>query len=76
MKQATIDKIVNNHNINKPTYIGKYTYKLAYHSMANKWYIIRCPRGKEDVEFLIPVLFNGDIPTVTTYWEWYLPIDF
>lgn len=76
MKQTTVDKIINNHNMGKPTYMGKYTYKLQYHPMENKWYIVRCPREKEEIEFVILPLFEGDSPTIANYWEWYLPIKF
>lgn len=76
MKQTTIDKIINNHNMGIPYQTRKYTYKLQYHPMEMTWYIIRCPKGKENIEFLVSPLFEGDNPTIANYWEWYLPIKF
>lgn len=75
MKQATINKIVNNYCVGKVTHIGKFTYKLQFHPMCGKTYIVRCPKGMENKEFLIPALFENDNAERGNYWEWYLPLN-
>lgn len=64
MKQTTIDRIIKNHDAGKVTHIGNYTYDIQFHPMVGKCFVVRCPKGKEEVEFLNP---EG---IVVNYWEW------
>lgn len=70
MKQSTINRIISNHSDRKSTYIGIYAYKLEWHPMAGKWFIVRCKRGDECHEWLD---WEGNI---VNGWEWIQPIDF
>lgn len=70
MKQSTINRIINNHNNGKATYIGKYVYNLQFHPMAGKCYITRCKRENVGREWLN---WEGN---VVNGWEWIQPIDF
>ena len=70
MKQATINRIIDNHNNGKQTYIGVYAYNLQWHPMTEKCYIVRCKREYLGREWLD---WEGNI---VNGWEWMQPIDF
>lgn len=74
MKNSTKERIVRNSYYGLITYIGKYSYKIQWHPLANKDYIVRCPRGKEEQEFLIQNFEKG-IPEILNYWEFLEPLD-
>lgn len=70
MKKTTINRIIDNHGSRKLTYIGAYAYKLQWHPMAGKCYIVRCKREYLGREWLD---WEGNI---VNGWEWIQPIDF
>ena len=70
MKKSTINRIVDNHSRGKATYIGAYAYKLQWHPMEEKWFLVRCKREDESREWLD---WEGSI---VNGWEWIQPLDF
>ena len=57
MKKSTKERIAENHDRKKLTYIGRYAYDLQYNSGAHADYIIRCPREDVGREW---IGFNGE----------------
>lgn len=70
MKQRTINRILTNHDHGQFTTIGKYSYNLQFNFMDYKWWIVRCPSGRERDEF---ITWDG---IQTSYWEWLEPVTF
>lgn len=70
MKKSTIERIIDNYNKGRNTFIGKFVYSIRWHPMTRKDYIIRCKRGNENREWLD---WEGNI---VTGWEWMRPIVF
>lgn len=68
MKQRTIDRIIANYDRGQFTTIGKYGYNLQFNSMDGKWWIVRCPFGREHDEY---ITWDG-IPA--NYWQWLEPV--
>lgn len=68
MKQSTINRIIKNHEERKNTYIGNFVYKLQWHPMVEKTFIIRCKREDEGREWLD---WEGNI---VNGWEWLQPL--
>lgn len=68
MKQSTINRIIKNYEEGKNTYIGNYVYKLQWHPMAGKTFIVRCKREDENREWISwdGIIVNG--------WEWLKPL--
>lgn len=66
MKKSTIDRICENHERGKLTYMGAYAYNVQFHPMAGKFFVIRCPRdllGQEWIDH------DGNMVNGWDFWE-------
>lgn len=70
MKQRTIDRISTNYACGRLTKIGRYSYNLRYNPWDSKWWIVRCPYGREKDEF---IRWDG---LQSSYWNWMEPVTF
>ena len=75
MKQKTIDEIIRKSEHGLFHVIGKYSYTMKYSPEVEKYFIVRCPVGKEKTEYFAPHPITGE-SEIYNYWEWYLQLEF